>query len=253
VAQLGTLAYFLGVHAGLGWTAASRNVVFEQTFTLLWTCVLCNFSVYVHERRQRAAFNARRNLEVANAKLHKLNQQLQETNLELHSLAFTDRLTQLANRRCFDKYLDQEWRRMARENAPLSLILSDVDFFKIYNDTYGHQAGDSCLQQVAKAIRNAVKRPADLVARYGGEEFVVILPNTSAEGAVHVAEKIRAAVKALKIAHANSQIGKYVTLSLGVASTVPCHKSWPANLIATTDQALYQAKAQGRDRVILYK
>ncbi len=253
VAQLGTLAYFLGVHAGLGWTAASRNVVFEQTFTLLWTCVLCNFSVYVHERWQRAAFNARRNLEVANAKLHKLNQQLQETNLELHSLAFTDRLTQLANRRCFDKYLDQEWRRMARENAPLSLILSDVDFFKIYNDTYGHQAGDSCLQQVAKAIRNAVKRPADLVARYGGEEFVVILPNTSAEGAVHVAEKIRAAVKALKIAHANSQIGKYVTLSLGVASTVPCHKSWPANLIATTDQALYQAKAQGRDRVILYK
>lgn len=253
VAQLGTLAYFLGVHAGLGWTAAGRDVVFEQTFTLLWTCVLCNFLVYVHQRRQRAEFNARRKLEAANAGLHELNQQLQEANLELHSLAFSDRLTQLANRRCFDKYLDQEWRRMAREKAPLSLIVCDVDFFKLYNDTYGHQAGDSCLQQVAKAIKNAVKRPADLVARYGGEEFVVILSNTSANGAVHVAEKIRVAVKALKIAHANPQIGNYVTLSLGVASIVPSQKSWPATLIAAADQALYQAKAQGRDRVIFYQ
>lgn len=250
LAQLGTLAYFLGVHAGLGWTAASWNVVF-QTFTLLCTCVLCNFCVYVHERLQRREVNARRKLEAANTKLHELNHQLQKANLELQSLASLDSLTQVANRRSFEECLNQEWRRMAREKAPLSLILCDVDFFKTYNDTYGHQAGDICLQQVAKVIKSAVKRPADLVARYGGEEFVVILPHTRAEGAVYVAEQIRAAVKALKIAHTNSQIGKYVTLSLGVASSVPSHKSSPATLIAAADQALYQAKAQGRDRVIL--
>lgn len=252
MAQLGTVVFFLGMHAGLGWTAASRDIVFH-TFTLLWTCVLCNFSIYLHERLQQAGFNARRKLEAASAGLHKLNQELQEANLELQSLAFSDRLTQVANRRRFEEYINQEWRRMAREKAPLSLILCDVDFFKIYNDTYGHQAGDKCLQQVAKAISSAVKRPADLVARYGGEEFVVILPNTRASGAFYVAEQIRVAVKALEITHANSQIDKYVTLSLGVATIFPGHKSWPATLIAAADQALYQAKAQGRDRVILYK
>ncbi len=253
MAQLGTLAYFFGVHAGLGWTAASRDVVLEQSFTLLWTCVLCNFSVCLHERLQRVQFNARRKLEATNAKLNELNHQLEKANQELQSLASLDSLTQVANRRRFDEHLNQEWRRMAREKAPLSLILCDVDFFKTYNDTYGHQAGDECLQQVATAIKSAIKRPADFVARYGGEEFVVILPLTGAKGAVHVAEQIRAAVKAAEIAHANSQVGKYVTLSLGVASTVPDHTSSPATLIAAADQALYQAKAQGRDRVILYK
>jgi diguanylate cyclase (GGDEF)-like protein len=183
--------------------------------------------------------------------LNKLYHQLKEANQELQYLAGSDGLTQIANRRRFDTCLDQEWRRMAREQAPLSLILCDVDFFKSYNDTYGHQAGDDCLRQVARAITGSVRRPADLVARYGGEEFAVILPNTNAEGAIHIAEKVRSEVKALKIANANSQINNCLTLSLGVASTLPCYESSPVILISEADKALYQAKAQGRDRVVL--
>lgn len=175
-----------------------------------------------------------------------LYQQLHSANQELQRLASNDSLTEVANRRRFDEYLDSEWRRLAREQAPLSLILCDIDLFKSYNDTYGHQMGDDCLRQVAKAIARAVKRSADLVARYGGEEFAVVLPHTETNGAIRVAEAIRSRVKALQIAHANSQ---YVTLSLGVAFTIPSHESSPATLIAAADQALYQAKEQGRDRV----
>ena len=177
-----------------------------------------------------------------------LYQQLEQANQELQRLAVLDGLTQLANRRCFDEYLNSEWQRLAREQAPLSLILGDIDFFKPYNDTYGHQAGDECLRAVASAIQRTVKRSADLVARYGGEEFAIILPNTMAEGAIQVAEKIRAEVKALAIAHVNSPTSQQITVSLGIASVIPTPESSPATLIAAADTALYQAKAAGRDR-----
>ena len=123
-----------------------------------------------------------------------LTEQLEIANRELERLASLDGLSQIANRRCFDQQLAQEWKRLQREQLPLSLILCDIDFFKVYNDTYGHQAGDECLRQVAYTIHQAVRRPADFTARYGGEEFAVILPNTEATGAVRVAEKIRAQV-----------------------------------------------------------
>ena len=178
-----------------------------------------------------------------------LYQQLQQANLELQSLAELDGLTQIANRRRLDGYLNQEWRRMMREKTPLSLIMCDIDFFKKYNDTYGHLAGDFCLQQVAKAINSAVKRPGDLAARYGGEEFAAILPNTDANGAMHVAEEIRLKVRDLQIVHAKSSISQHVTLSLGVATTVPCPDSSPVMLIAAADKALYQAKEAGRNRL----
>ncbi|MBD2740299.1 diguanylate cyclase [Coleofasciculus sp. FACHB-1120] len=177
-----------------------------------------------------------------------LYQQLEEANQELQRLAVLDGLTQVANRRCFDQYMNSEWQRLLREQVPLSLILGDIDFFKPYNDTYGHQAGDECLKAVASAIRRAVGRSTDLVARYGGEEFAIILPNTMAEGAIQVAEKIRAEVKALAIAHVNSQASQQLTLSLGIASVVPTSESSPAMLISAADTALYQAKAAGRDR-----
>lgn len=179
-----------------------------------------------------------------------LYQQLQAANQELERLASSDGLTQLANRRRFDQYLAKEWRRLEREQAPLSLILCDVDYFKIYNDTYGHQAGDCCLQKVAAALSHAVKRPADLVARYGGEEFAVILPRTEVEGAYQVAEKIRTSVLGLKTPHAGSPINEYVTISLGVASAIPQRGFPPAELIAMADEALYQAKQAGRDRSV---
>ncbi len=179
-----------------------------------------------------------------------LYQKLEEANRELQRLSTSDSLTGLANRRRFDQYFEWEWVRLSREPGYLSLIICDLDFFKTYNDTYGHQAGDSCLQQVADAIRMVARRASDLVARYGGEEFAVILPNTDLGGAVQVAEIIRAEVAQLKISHPQHEVKPSVTLSLGVASTIPNPHSFPAQLIAAADTALYQAKAQGRNRVV---
>ncbi len=159
-------------------------------------------------------------------------------------------LTKIANRRRFDQGLHSEWKRLARERLPLSLILCDVDFFKAYNDTYGHRAGDFCLQQIAQILRENVKRPADLVARYGGEEFAVILPNTHLKGAVKVAEDIRNSLHNLEIEHSNSPVSNQVTLSLGVASLIPNHYLSEDFLIGEADRALYEAKKSGRDRVV---
>jgi diguanylate cyclase (GGDEF)-like protein len=175
--------------------------------------------------------------------------ELEKANQELQRLAQVDGLTQIANRRCFDEHLDREWQRLAREQQPLSIILCDVDYFKLYNDRYGHQQGDACLQQVAKAINNSVNRSADLAARYGGEEFAIILPNTTIEGAVRVAETIRLQVQKLKMPHAASTVSKYVSLSLGVASIVPNQTISPEELIAAADRSLYEAKKRGRNRL----
>lgn len=175
---------------------------------------------------------------------------LKQANEELQRLAALDGLTQVANRRRFDECLSKAWQILARERLPLSLLMCDVDFFKLYNDSLGHQAGDECLQQIAEAMKRAVKRPADLVARYGGEEFAIILPNTNSEGAMRVAEEIRSLVRKLEITHPQSSISDYVTLSLGVSCAVPCPKCSPEKLLAAADQSLYQAKASGRDRVV---
>ena len=174
--------------------------------------------------------------------------QVQRANRYLTHLATHDGLTQLANRRQFDHYLQQEWMRLAREQAPLSVILCDIDYFKLYNDTYGHLMGDQCLQQVAQALQQVVRRPADLVARYGGEEFTIVLPRTDQQGAQQLARAISGKIHALNIAHQASPIGDTLTLSLGIASTVPTANQSPQTLINEADQALYRAKQQGRDR-----
>ncbi len=179
-----------------------------------------------------------------------LYQQFEQANRECLRLATLDGLTGVANRRRFDEYLDDEWRRMIREESPLSLILCNIDFFKKYNDTYGHQAGENCLQQVADALRFCVKRSVGLVARYGGEEFAIVLPNTTTIGASLVAEELRSLVHGLKITHAASAVSEYVTLSLGVASLYPEPDTPPAKLVAEADMALYQAKASGRNRYV---
>lgn len=173
-----------------------------------------------------------------------------KANLELERLATLDGLTQVANRRRFDEYLSQEWRRVAREQQYLSLILCDVDYFKSYNDHYGHQAGDACLKRVAAAMRNTLKRPADLVARYGGEEFAIILPSTAMQGAIAVAQAIQKAIKLLRLPHIQSQISDFITVSFGVSSIIPTHNLRAETLITTADEALYEAKKQGRDRII---
>ncbi len=176
---------------------------------------------------------------------------LKKANRELQRLSVLDDLTQVANRRRFDEALNEEWQRLSRARAPLSLIFCDIDYFKLYNDTYGHQAGDDCLRAVAETISANCQRPGDFVARYGGEEFIVILPNTEAEGAVHLAEDIREEIQRLKIPHMRSQVSRYITLSLGVSCVLPSADIIPESLIGVADKALYEAKNQGRNQTVL--
>ena len=204
----------------------------------------------LRQQQQLAAQNHQLQQEIQQRKQAEAD--LQQANLELQRLANLDGLTQVANRRCFDQYLAQEWRRLSREQQPLSLLLCDIDHFKNYNDRYGHLAGDACLQQVAQAISQAIRRPADLVARYGGEEFVVVLPNTDQAGAVTIAEAIQTAIQHLKSPHPDSTVADCITLSLGVANLIPTLKVSCEALIAAADAALYQAKQQGRNRYCVY-
>ncbi len=175
---------------------------------------------------------------------------LQKANDELQRLAALDDLTQIANRRRFEDRLNQEWRRAQRDNTFLAVIICDIDYFKNYNDTYGHLQGDQALHTVAQAINNALKRPMDLVARYGGEEFAMILPGTNINGAQRVAKEVKEAVDALHLEHLSSEISDHVTLSFGVAAIVPKSDVASKVLVETADRALYRAKAQGRNRIL---
>ncbi len=181
--------------------------------------------------------------------------QLEQANEELERLSRLDSLTQVANRRCFDDHLHQEWQRQQREQQPISIILCDVDFFKNYNDHYGHPAGDVCLQQVAQALKAVAKRPADLVARYGGEEFALILPETDATGAEAIAQQVCEQIRMLKIPHEGSMSSSWVTISAGVSTRVmgssTASPQTPEALVAAADAALYGAKQGGRDRYCL--
>jgi diguanylate cyclase (GGDEF)-like protein len=180
---------------------------------------------------------------------------LQQENERLLALVNVDELTQIGNRRYFDSCLRAEWKQMARDGLPISLIMCDIDYFKIYNDTYGHQAGDDCLRSVAQTIRQSLQRPTDVAARYGGEEFAVILPQTDAASALLVAEHIRVKVKDLKIFFKPEKFdglpNSVVTISLGIASVVPGQENDAATLVLAADEALYQSKRQGRDRLTM--
>lgn len=177
---------------------------------------------------------------------------LREQAVELQSQSLVDGLTGIANRRRFDLYLEHEFRAAKRNTAPISLIMIDVDYFKDYNDNYGHQRGDECLAQIAATLERVLNRSTDLVARYGGEEFTVILPNTNEDGALQVAEALRAEVEAEMIEHAHSGVGKCVTVSLGISTLTPEQATTTGNLIHAADRALYQAKRSGRNCVVVY-
>lgn len=179
--------------------------------------------------------------------LETMNVELARSNRELHRLSSLDGLTGVANRRQFDITLSQEWQRSIRSETPLSLIFADIDFFKRYNDHYGHQAGDDCLRKVADTLQLTVHRPADLVSRYGGEEFVMILPDTTEEGALAVAEKTLKSIIDLHIPHAASDIADHVSLSMGVATMYPKDGDPDEELVRAADQALYRAKGSGRN------
>jgi len=183
-----------------------------------------------------------RELALANATLTELNRRLE-------TLSNTDGLLGIANRRHFNESLEQEWRRAQRERQPLSLLMIDVDYFKRYNDSHGHQAGDACLQSVAQAALSAMRRPADLLARYGGEELIVMLPGVGAQGAMEVAQAIRGNLAQRRIPHGNSPVAGQVTVSIGAATTTPSPESRQELLIAAADRSLYAAKEGGRDRI----
>jgi diguanylate cyclase (GGDEF)-like protein len=166
----------------------------------------------------------------------------------LRALTLTDSLTGVHNRRAFSERIDNEWRRCGRAGLPVSLILADIDHFKLYNDHYGHQAGDACLEQAAHAMCRAANRAQDLVARYGGEEFAILLPETDAAGAACVARRVLDELAALGIAHAASPTSSLLTASMGIATLVPDRVQTSASLIRAADALLYQAKAEGRNR-----
>ena len=167
----------------------------------------------------------------------------------LQQAAMLDGLTQIANRRHLDERMDQTWRHMKRIGGSLALIMCDIDYFKNFNDTYGHQAGDVCLQKVAKVLAQAARRPVDLAARFGGEEFVILLPETSAEGALHIAQEIKASLANLAIEHSASKVNPFVTLSMGIFALVPDEGHSPKTLVEMADKALYMAKNNGRNGI----
>lgn len=214
--------------------------------------MLCQQRQQLLEKNERLQQEIKARKEIEKA-LQDSQLQLQQANQELERLAHLDGLTQIANRRRFDQVLQEEWQRLARKQQPLSLILCDVDYFKSYNDTYGHQAGDDCLYSIAQTIRQSVNRPADLVARYGGEEFVIILPDTDAIGAEVVAKIIQQKVQDLQLIHAQSPSSPYISLSFGIACYIPQPGLSSSRLIEAADTALYQAKKQGRNQIVVLK
>jgi diguanylate cyclase (GGDEF)-like protein len=204
--------------------------------------------------RMRSALALKGELDSRKARqleLMEVTRQLQEANKSLERLSTLDALTGVANRRSFNNSLHREWGRAVRDGTPLALIMIDIDFFKAYNDYYGHPRGDDCLRRVAWALHDQVKRPGDVLARYGGEEFVALLTRTGLDGAVAVAEAFRSAVERLAVEHARSPLG-HVTLSLGVAATLPDRFGAADELVHTADQALYEAKHQGRNRLMVF-
>ena len=184
--------------------------------------------------------------------IEKEKEELLSLNKELDRQASTDGLTGVANRRYLNEFVEREWARSIRENTMISVIMVDLDFFKAYNDNYGHLAGDECLKQVARQMKSNIKRPADLVARYGGEEFAIILPNTDVEGAEVIAEACRKSVEDLAIVHGASAVSSFVTVSLGVAGSREAQGRAATDLFAGADSALYKAKQLGRNCVAVF-
>ncbi len=223
----------------------------DNSTTALLAALRSLYHVLTEQNRDLASANHRLEERVAERtrELAHANQTLTEVNLRLEALSNTDGLLGIANRRYFENRLAAEWRRAVRERKAVSLLMIDVDHFKHYNDAYGHQAGDRCLQSVVRAALSTGRRPTDLLARYGGEELVALLPNTDLNGATEVAQDIHKAISDQHIQHAVSPVAGEVTVSIGVATMTPDEATGSAALLAAADKALYAAKEGGRNRV----
>jgi diguanylate cyclase (GGDEF)-like protein len=185
--------------------------------------------------------------------LLRVKAELEEANRELRRLSASDALTGIPNRRRFDEVLAHEWARASRSQRPLSIALTDIDYFKAYNDAYGHQSGDACLVAVANALRLGARRDIDLIARYGGEEFAAVLPELGEDGAIQVGSAFNLAVAGLRILHKASRVSHFVTISVGVATMVPSRSATAAQLLNQADMALYHAKGAGRNRAVRFR
>jgi len=216
----------------------------ERTIAVLILVYL--FTIVHHSFNHHRSISESISLKFENLELL---EEVRKGNEILRRASAIDGLTGLANRQAFDEGMDREWRRAMRELRPVSLIMVDIDHFKLYNDNYGHQGGDDCLKKVALVIAGSVKRPTDLAARYGGEEFMLVLPDTELRGAIDIAEKLRIAVEILGVSHSYSATASVVTVSIGVAAMIPEQGLDPSLLIKKVDTALYAAKGGGRNRV----
>jgi len=201
------------------------------------------------QEQKKQLINQNLSLQKEIEKRKKAEASLRQANKKLEELVIIDDLTKVSNRRHFNQYLSQQWQQMKREQKPLSLLICDIDHFKLYNDTYGHQKGDECLRCVAQILSSIIKRKTDLLARYGGEEFAMILPYSSWQGALHLGKLICDQVLGAKIPHETSKTSEYVTLSVGASCTIPDQKNNSDDLLKNADKALYQSKTKGRNQV----
>lgn len=215
----------------------------------LFTGIAIAISIFLYTTKIKECIN-KEEIEQKNINLATLNEKLKNLNEKLEQLAGTDYLTGLYNRRQFDVLLHTEWHSALREATPLSMIMLDVDFFKEFNDRYGHLAGDDCLKSLGATLLFTLSRPRDLAFRYGGEEFACILPLTDSQGALHICDNIRQAIHDLAIRHEGSSICDRVTFSYGVVSGIPKPGGTPETFKQAADKLLYQAKAQGRNKVV---
>lgn len=204
--------------------------------------------IHAHSR----SYLAHKQRDEAMVALKKLQEELEEKNAELARLSAYDGLTDIYNRRSFDELLQKEWDRSIREDTTLSVILIDIDHFKLFNDNYGHQGGDDCLRKVARKLADTIHRPADFVARYGGEEFAVVLPGADSDGAAAIAQNLCSSIESLGIPHEFSSAAKCVTISAGVSVVKPCAKDAVSHLIEAADKGLYLAKENGRNQYKIY-
>jgi len=234
----------------------------QSLYQTYWFYAVCSLAVviiigsYCLRRRRIKRRSQVQSVALLRERLHRLEQHaclLEQENHDLRRLSHLDGLTGIANRRHFEEVFDLEWRRACRAGTALSLVMIDTDFFKPFNDAYGHQRGDDCLIRIANTLRNGLHRPGDLVARYGGDEFMLLIPGSDAQGVAELAEALRARIEAMEILSEGSPIDQMVTISLGVVTDYPTRGFSSADLIAAADEALYQAKEEGRNQVARFQ
>ena len=220
----------------------SAELLFANSINSITFLIMSWAISYMRYKQWTEDFNNKIILQEKNDELKRINKELEEANQKLETLSKTDSLTGVFNRFMFEIKIKDEWNRCKRYFTPLSLIMTDIDYFKLFNDNYGHQAGDYCIQQIAEVLSDCAKRSSDMVARYGGEEFIIVLPHTEKEKALELAEQMRRRVEEISVPHLHSDIADHITISLGVNTIIPSNESSIEEFINNTDKALYKAK-----------